>query len=180
MCARATVCRVYTCTHQELCVGEHHMEMLCTYKLQTSQARPSTSKGSRNEFEYSLKIVNPSKMSSFTNLRVCVWKQCESLADLRRFLDENVSIPSTPTVDITKPDLQHVQIGYIEPGDGLKGRKLWLHTDNDLQGMYEKHQGKKSIQLWCYTHVATKPQSKDTPTSSSTGAQKSSEVDEIE
>ena len=58
-------------------------------------------------------------------------------------------------------------------------RKLWLHTDNDSQGMYEKHQGKKSIQLWCYTHAATKPQSKDTPTSSSTGAQKSSEVDEI-
>ena len=48
--ARATVCQVYTRTHQELCVGEHHMEMLCTYKLQTSQARPSTSKGSRNEF----------------------------------------------------------------------------------------------------------------------------------
>ena len=53
-------------------------------------------------------------------------------------------------------------INYVEigAGHGLKGKKIWLHTDADLRGMYETLQGKKSIQLWAYTHVTTKPQNK--------------------
>ena len=86
------------------------------------------------------------------NVRVGVWTQYESLEILRKFLDDKVSIPSA-SVDISKPNFQHVEIGYIIPGHGLKGKKIWLLTDTDLREMYEMLQGKKSIQLWAYTHA---------------------------
>ena len=58
-----------------------------------------------------------------------------------------------PGIEIPKPKFLSVEIGYRELGHGLKGRKVWLHTDGDLQKMSEKHYGKKSIQLWCYSHT---------------------------
>lgn len=126
--------------------GERYMEYLYCLYVQTPLVPASS-------FEFSLKIVNPEKMSIFINVRVGVWKRYESLPILRRFLDDKVNIPS-------KPDFQRVEIGYIIPGYGLKGKKIWLHTDADLQVMYETLQGKKSIQLGAYTHVTTKAQNK--------------------
>ena len=46
-------------------------------------------------------------------------------------------------------------MGFIEPGNGGKGRKVWLLDNKDLERMYEVHQHKKQILLWCYTHAAT-------------------------
>lgn len=42
------------------------------------------------------------------------------------------------------------QFGFIEPGHGLKGKKEWITTDEDVEEMFEKHNGKKDITLWCY------------------------------
>ena len=120
-------------------------------------------------------------MSIYTNVRVGIYHQYESLQILRKFLDNRVDIPSAFSTDISKPDFQHVEIGCIIPGHGLKGKKIWLHTDTDLQEMYETLQGKKSIQLWAYTHVTTNPQNKGSSagSSSSTDSHKSSEVDQV-
>ena len=41
-----------------------------------------------------------------------------------------------------------MDIGYIEPGHGSKGRKQWINTDEDV---VSKHKGKKSILLWAYS-----------------------------
>ena len=45
-------------------------------------------------------------------------------------------------------------MGYVEPGHGMKGRKIWIHTDEDLKMMNEKHDKKRSVLLWCYTEAS--------------------------
>ena len=47
-------------------------------------------------------------------------------------------------------------MGYVEPGHGMKGRKIWIHSDDDVKIMYEKHDQKKSILLWSYTATVRK------------------------
>ena len=46
-----------------------------------------------------------------------------------------------------------VEVGYIEPGHGVKGRKQRLLNDEDVREMYSKHVGKQSILLWAYSQV---------------------------
>ena len=43
------------------------------------------------------------------------------------------------------------QLGFIEPGHGLRGKTQWLHDDDDLRSMYAMYAGKRSreIILWC-------------------------------
>ena len=41
------------------------------------------------------------------------------------------------------------QLGYIEPGHGLKGKTQWLTGDDDLTEMYAKY-GKHDVLLWCF------------------------------
>lgn len=53
------------------------------------------------------------------------------------------------------PDLKNVEMGYVEPGHGMKGRKIWIHSDEDVKMMYEKHDKKRNILLWCYTAADT-------------------------
>lgn len=40
------------------------------------------------------------------------------------------------------------QLGYIEPGHGLKGKTQWIVEDDDLVEMYAKYR-KYDILLWC-------------------------------
>ena len=64
--------------------------------------------------------------------------------DLREFPRSHV----TP-VDVggERPDFSVVDIGYIEPGHGSKGKKCWLNTSEDIKAMYEKHHKKHCILL---------------------------------
>lgn len=41
-------------------------------------------------------------------------------------------------------------IGYIEPGHGMSGKKKWLTSDHDLSEMYEVSKGKHDVTIWCY------------------------------
>lgn len=41
-------------------------------------------------FEYSIKIINSIRMSEFKNIRVCRWKCCQELNELRSFLGVKV------------------------------------------------------------------------------------------
>ena len=47
-----------------------------------------------------------------------------------------------------KPDLQSVEMGYIEPGHGMKGKKVWLFRDGDVVKMYERYQGNPFMVLY--------------------------------
>ena len=69
-----------------------------------------------------------------------IYHQYESVQALRKFLDNRVNIPSAST-GISNPDFQHVEIGYILPGHDLKGKKIWLCTDTDLQDCKERTSG---------------------------------------
>ena len=36
-----------------------------------------------------------------------------------------------------------IELGFIQPGHGFKGKQKWLCSDNCLREMYEEHKGKK-------------------------------------
>lgn len=42
-------------------------------------------------------------------------------------------------------------IGYIEPGHGLKGKQKWLLDDNDVSEMYAVHKNKREVMLYAFT-----------------------------
>ena len=89
-------------------------------------------------------------MSQYKNVRICKSKCYQSMSELRSFLGARV-----PPVDIDgqKPNFETVDIGFIEPGHGMKGKKQWLLTDDDVKEMYKQHLGKRSILLWAYSCV---------------------------
>ena len=90
-------------------------------------------------FGYVLKIINPSRMSEYKNIEIQRRGYCKSFSKLKELISSN--LPST----IEAPNLQEVEMEFIEPGHGGKGRKVWLFDDNDLQKMYKVHLHKKQI-----------------------------------
>lgn len=69
-------------------------------------------------------------------------------SSVRIWLFLNMKVPDD--LD-SRPNFDSTDIGYIEPGHGLKGKKQWLHSNDDLAVMYEKHAGRRSILLWAYS-----------------------------
>lgn len=51
------------------------------------------------------------------------------------------------------------QLGYIDPGHGLRGKTQWLTDDEDLASMYCKYAGKHEILLWCVKQMNDQPSS---------------------
>lgn len=102
------------------------------------------------QLEYSIKIMNPDRLSEYTSVRICKWKVFNSLKDLRLFLSAKV-----PQEVVNRPNFDSTALGYIEPGHGLKGKKQWLHTDGDLKAMYDKHVGKRNVLLWALSQQKT-------------------------
>lgn len=84
-------------------------------------------------------------------------------------------------------DISPTQLGYIEPGHGLKGKQRWLTTDDDLVTMYECYTRTKEIILWCFTEKPKTPlekkpscaQSESTCSKKAVIAMKISEVEEL-
>lgn len=103
----------------------------------------------KHAFEYSLKMVNPSCMRDFKTVDIRGQKLCSSLDELKEFIMSRL-----PSGIGDVPDLEAVDMGFVEPGHGGKGRKVWLFNDDDLHNMYKTHQKKKRILLWCYTEKA--------------------------
>ena len=48
-----------------------------------------------------------------------------------------------------------IEVGYIQPGHGLRGKQEWLCYDDDIQEMYDLHPRKKSILLWCFKKTSS-------------------------
>lgn len=86
-------------------------------------------------------------MSDYKTVKICECRQgyFKSLDELREYLGRN--LPSACDVE----DIAEVDLGYIEPGHGSKGKKVWLCSDSDILTMYNAHKGKRLINLWCYT-----------------------------
>ena len=102
-------------------------------------------------FSYTLKLVNPKSKSDFLTIKLGTAKKFKSLSSLQQFMYKTIS--TNPK--FKAPDLTDVEMGYIESGHGLKGRKIWLYADGDVEVMYDYFKDSTSILLWCYTEADT-------------------------
>ena len=116
----------------------------------------------KQDYKYLLKAVNPSRVSDYKTIKLheCPRGGFTSLEELRKFIGRN--LPS----DVE--DVPELELGYIEPGHGSKGKKIWVCSDMDLKEMYQLHKGKRQVNLWCYTQKKAKTSTgKKRPRSSS-------------
>ena len=86
---------------------------------------------------YSVKVINVSRKSQYyvRKVRECV--KFSSVSSLQEHLAK---------------ELEEVvlDIGYIEPGHGIKGKQMWLVENADLSEMYTRFKTKHDIMLWCF------------------------------
>ena len=85
---------------------------------------------------YSVKIVNPKRKSDYTVRKLRTNIQFLTVSEVFEELKNSLEINAS-------------QLGYIEPGHGLKGKQRWITEDEDLETMYECFKGKREIVLWC-------------------------------
>ena len=100
---------------------------------------------------YSVKIVNPARKSEYTVKK----------------LGTHVRFPLDELTEEWKKCLKTIspsQIGYIEPGHGLKGKQRWLCTDEDVDTTYDIYMSKTEILLGCFSES---PKGLETATSKS-------------
>ena len=50
-----------------------------------------------------------------------------------------------------------LDVGYNEPGHGLKGRQVWLVEDADVIEMYSRFKKRQCITLWCFVRKPDQP-----------------------
>ena len=74
---------------------------------------------------YSVKIISPVKKSDYTVQKMRTSSIFQTVEDLKQEMSTVKGILST--ID---------QLGYIEPGRGVKGRQHWIITSEDLVDMY--------------------------------------------
>lgn len=53
-----------------------------------------------------------------------------------------------------------LDVGYIEPGHGMKGKQVWLVEDSDVAEMYSRFKTKQDITLWCFVRKGDDTSSK--------------------
>ena len=143
---------------------------------ETEEDRFSSFKG--KTFDFSLKLINPDKMSEFQIVQMGKAGVISSVDNLKAFMLQKVSqLPNIST------DLESVEYGYIGPGHGARGKKMWIYKDEDIAEMYGTHSGSRTIRLWCYTHVCKAVSTWKSKASSGSKFQqhceKLSDVDEI-
>ena len=94
-------------------------------------AEPATANISR----VSLQIINPKKKKEYQIIKV--------------------KPPTAYTFDkiqeVIKAYTSNTEFGYIEPGHGLKGKREWIHSEEDITIMVGKHGKKSELRLWCYS-----------------------------
>ena len=88
-------------------------------------------------YAYTVKIMNASKKSDYTVVKFSKQGQIETISDLKSELLARFT-------DRLSGD---IEVGYIQPGHGLRGKQEWLCYDDDIQEMYDLHPRKKSILL---------------------------------
>ena len=115
----------------------------------------------QDQFTYSLNIVNPHKKSDYTMRKWRINKRFRSVLEVQSELTKHFkdSIPE-----------EAIQLGYIKPGHGAKGRQQWIFTREDLDDMYREHAGKEEIIFWvlgCQGQTRAQPSQRKRPRSPS-------------
>ena len=93
-------------------------------------------------YNYSVKIMNPKKRSEFEVVQLKTKQRFETIADLKhQMLTEYADKISNPIE----------QLGYIEPGHGLRGKQRWISLNDDLYLMYSLLKRKPyEVTPWCF------------------------------
>ena len=102
-------------------------------------------------YQYSVKLINPLRKSTYDVQKFRVSMKFRNVSVIKEELVHSFPDRLTKTPD---------QVGYIQPGHGVRGKQRWLSSDQDLDDMYSEYLGKKEIILWTYLSLAD-----DTPTS---------------
>lgn len=127
-----------------------------------------------DEYCYSVKIINPQKKSDYS---------------LRRWRHVSKRFPSVESMqsqlikdfgDVLPSRKEDIELGYIKPGHGAKGRTQWIFTEEDLDDMYKEHAEKTEIIIWLYRYqekeLTTKKRARSPTAQESTKKRKSSVV----
>ena len=102
-----------------------------------------------SEFSYTLKLVNPNCNLEFQTIKFGNEKEFKS--SLQQFMYKTIS--TNPK--FRAPDMKSVEMGYIESVHDLRGTKIRMCGDGDVEMMNDYFKKSKSI-LWCYTEADTK------------------------
>ena len=92
---------------------------------------------------YSIKFVNYQKKAEYSvrKWRLAGQDEFDSITSLKKQLKHDFD-------DILHDVAEDaIQMGYIEPGHGIKGRQHWIADDEDLRDMYQAHR-KNKIMFW--------------------------------
>ena len=52
--------------------------------------------------------------------------------------------------DVLSSKEEEIELGYIKPGHGAKGRTQWIFTEEDIEDMYKEHSEKTEIIVWVF------------------------------
>ena len=105
---------------------------------QGQQSTSAVTQKSIPSYTYSVKIVPKKKAEYVVQKLHGITKRFDTIEELKQAVNEACQ---------GKVSLEN--FGYIEPGRGVKGKQRWLACSEDLEELYEVHQGKKEILLWC-------------------------------
>ena len=83
-------------------------------------AEPQSPIDLHQSFNYSIRIMNPSRMTDYHTVELSKGQMVRGIKSLRQFVFKN--LPTTP--DFETPDVHKVEMGYVEPGHGTKGGKV--------------------------------------------------------
>ena len=102
----------------------------------STSTRLSITQSGMSFFQYSVKVMNPSRKTSFVIKKLKTSQRFQSVEDIKADISDLLS---------TEVD----NVGYIEPGHGNKGKQHQLETSEDLNEMYKVYGKKREVRLWC-------------------------------
>ena len=100
---------------------------------------------SQQQWKYSVQIMNQSKKSEYS-MEKFVYGCFSAIDTLKEMLHK--------LCPVKLPESADIQVGYIIPGHGLRGKQEWLCNNSDLKYVYACYEGKKEILLWCFSITA--------------------------
>lgn len=95
-------------------------------------------------FSYMAKIINPAKKADYSLRKFRVNARFTTVESLKKALSDYFPTFLTSSA-------ADIQVGYISPGHGARGKQQWISDDIDIEDMYKEYHGRKEITLWFYT-----------------------------
>ena len=106
---------------------------------------------------YTIKVINVNHKSQYTIQKFRSSNRFSSVHSLQDYITKQIQEEA-------------IDIGFIEPGHGMKGKQTWILED-DLTNMYSRLRNKKDVVLWCHVR-----KNDEDPSTSISSAEKNSKT----